>query len=170
MNCEQARDIILTDCLDERPAKAGAELTAHLAGCPSCAEFLLTARKDLLEPFDVLTREKMPVTVTQAVMSRIRQEREEQLARAEHSWWQDLREALAALNWPVLVPAGALAGILAGWLVFGVMMEDKRLQLAQNERVLFLAQVADSVADKSRDMADYGTTIETYFLEEKENS
>jgi len=68
MDCKTARDIILTDYLDDgMPANQPAELAAHLATCAACRTFASQAREELLLPFDKLPRLEPPEAIWQAV-------------------------------------------------------------------------------------------------------
>ncbi|MBF0593588.1 MAG: zf-HC2 domain-containing protein [Candidatus Omnitrophica bacterium] len=167
MKCERVQDIILTDYVDgflTVPAKAA--LDAHVAGCSRCREFLAASRKALVEPFQNLPRETMPLSVMNAVMDQIKEKEQEGV----WGWLSGLSEGFSQAFSPSFAMARIVASVMVCFLVAGVVFGVNKSQQVQTERVSFLAQVAEVAGDKSREMTGYGTTIETYFFEERGNS
>ena len=168
MNCKAAQDMILTDYIDERSTgTAKTVLEEHLAGCVRCREYLAVARKILVDSFHALPRERMPQSVVNAILDQLR----ESEATRENEWLLEIGERIQQLFAPSPVVARVFATAFVCFLVAGTILGVNRSQQArQDERVLFLAQVAESSADKGKVSADYGTAMEVYFLEEKGDS
>ncbi len=61
MNCEKAREIILTDYLDGELTDAGkAPILEHLRGCPACREFETRVKATAIAPFAQAPRVEPP--------------------------------------------------------------------------------------------------------------
>ena len=72
MNCEKARDLLLTDywddCID--PALKQ-ELEAHLAACGGCRDYCQAASRAAMSAASALSREDIPAGLQEKVMSRV---------------------------------------------------------------------------------------------------
>ena len=168
MNCKVAQNMILTDYIDERSTAAvKTVLETHLTGCVRCREHLVLAHKMLVDPFHALPRERMPQSVMNAILDQLR---EKESAR-ENEWFLGILEGIHQLFSPSPVVARVFATVFVCFLVSGTMLGVNLAQQSrQDERVLFLAQAAEISADKGGVTADYGTAMESYFLEEKGDS
>ncbi len=161
MNCDKAQELILTDHLDGcLSGPLDVQLKEHLAACRACGEFAAVAQKTLAEPFEKLPQEPMPDTVRQAIMDQVRERQSPQ-----EGWWERLREVFKGWD---LVPAPAVAWVAAMAVCFimvGVGFGVNRVQVArQKERVMYLAEVAEFTEASPGTGTDYGTSIESYFL------
>ena len=168
MNCEQAQEMILTDYLDGRlTGSVKAQCEAHLEKCPSCQAFLSVASETLVAPFVELPKERMPEPVASVIMQRVRRSEYQR----EHTWGQEFLEGIRGWHVPVLPVVGWVATGLICFMIAGVGLNmNGSEQAKQTERVLFLAEVAESSQAKSGAAGEYGTSMETYFLEDKEAS
>jgi predicted anti-sigma-YlaC factor YlaD len=168
MRCDKSRELILTDHIDgclKEEHQAGFE--AHLADCKACREFMALAERDLVMPFKGLEREPMPPSVARSVIARLQDEQGAREERARGSLW----EKFIDLVLPPMPVMRVTAGMLACLIVAGVGFRVSGLQQErQEQRGIFMAQVAGFSAGNDTASADYGTTMETVFLKERGES
>ena len=168
MNCKAAQNMILTDYIDERSTgTAKTVLETHLAACVRCREHLVLARKMLVDPFHVLSRERMPQSVMNAILDQLR----EKESVRENEWFLGIWEGIQQLFAPSPIVARVLATVFVCFLVTGTMLGVNLSQQSRHDDgFLLLAQVAEASIDKENVTEDYGTSMEAYFFEEKGDS
>ncbi len=168
MNCEQAQEIILTEHLDGcLTGSLKSPFEAHLDKCPDCRAFALVAAKTLLSPFANFPRERMPESVASMIMQRVRMKK----CECEDTWVDGILEKIRQWYAPALPAAGWAMAVVICFMIAGVRFNMNGVEEAkQTERVLFLAEVEDFSPVKSAIAEEYGTSMETYFLEDKETS
>ncbi|MBF0121875.1 MAG: zf-HC2 domain-containing protein [Candidatus Omnitrophica bacterium] len=173
MNCEQVQEIILTEYLDKcltGPVKVQCE--AHVENCSDCQAFLSIASKRVITPFLDLPRERMPESVANAIMLRVFPKAPERKC----TWVDVAIEQMRSWYAPVLPTTGWAMAILVCFIIVGTQFNiNGSEEVKQTERVLYMAEVADFSSVKGGIMRDsgerkYGTSMETYFLDDKEES
>ncbi|HPB67538.1 MAG TPA: zf-HC2 domain-containing protein [Candidatus Omnitrophota bacterium] len=163
MNCNQVRDFILTDYMDDR--LSGTVLNAvkaHLSKCPDCREFERVARQAAVEPFRGLSMAHAPDEVWQNVRERVL----EQDRRWFPSWrtvfggvWKNLFEAKSAVAW-----AGFCSVLIVTFVVAQHISHRKFLQAQDKEQVEYLAYLMGYSETAFSGTSGYGTDIEAVFL------
>lgn len=168
MNCEQIQDMLLTDSIDGRLPKAlKAAVEAHLEHCAACRAFSGEVRKTIVEPFSRIPRERMPESLVGTVMERVRM----QDAALQRTWGDVLRDGLREWYAPVRPSLGWAMSLVIFFLVASVGMKIHRAEEArQAARILFLTEVAELAQGPGEASGEYGTSVETYFLHDKEAS
>lgn len=125
MNCEQVKELLLTDHIDgELSSGAAEELGNHLEGCPACRAYQTSVREAALAPFARLTPRKPAPDLWQRILTAIRAESpviREPLPAAPGGWRSAFQQLKLLFK---LVPAMALAGLL---LVLGTLWQGKPL-------------------------------------------
>ncbi len=72
MNCERARELILTDALDDQiHPDHKRELLKHLVACEPCRLLMDRAREDLVGPFEQAARPVPPADLWERIESRL---------------------------------------------------------------------------------------------------
>ena len=117
MNCQEIKDLLLTDHLDgEQGPEESAAVQRHLAECSACRAYQASVHSATVEPFARLTPLRPSAQAWQNIVGTIKPEAAEQpkpLLERLREWLEALRDLRPALK---LAPAMALAGLL---LVFG---------------------------------------------------
>ncbi|MFA5259995.1 MAG: zf-HC2 domain-containing protein [Candidatus Omnitrophota bacterium] len=164
MNCNQIRDLILTDYLDERlSGRTLNELKDHLLKCAACREFERVARQAAVEPFEGLPVAKTPETVWQNIRELITEEDR----RFSPSWaqlwgtsWKKMFGFRPAVAWAGLIPVLILA-----FVVVQHVPQQKVAKGNDKEKVEYLAYMMGYPETASRNEDNgYGTDIEAMFL------
>lgn len=113
MNCDHARDLILTDYIDtEISPEDKRELLQHLVDCESCRALLSCAEGSLVDPFAGAARFSPPPELAERVFQRIDAPAED---LAPVSWVQRLRSLF-------LPPQRAVALVLVGGMAVSLFL------------------------------------------------
>lgn len=164
MNCNQVRDLILTDYLDDRlSGRILDEFKAHLLKCADCREFEQLAHQAAIEPFKGLTTAKTPEAVWQNVRERIAEEDR----RFSPSWVEvfgNFWENLLGLR-PVAAWVGICSVLILTLAVGQHVSRQKVLKAQDKEKVEYLAFLLEySETATQNGNSGYGTDIEAMFL------
>ena len=152
MDCKKVQEILLTDYIDEQLDRSGKQqIEAHLQGCAACREFLTAARQAFVEPFAQVPREHLSERVISSVMEQV------QPSPDPLAWIHEFLDGINGVKWAV--PSFAL--LLIAIIVVG--SNNDRLA-RKNEQVSSFVEVAVLSSAENGVVADYGTTIEEYFL------
>jgi anti-sigma factor RsiW len=113
MNCQKARDLILTDHTDkEAPEAVRQQVKEHLAACGACRAFDAAVRQTAIQPFQETQRLEAPARLWSRVTSEIFAQ---QRGPAPSGLLERIRNLVAAPR-----PALTLSTI-AALLVFGIL-------------------------------------------------
>ena len=164
MKCHEWQDLILTDYLDGQLGKEHtAQLEEHLSGCQECQEFVTSARKAVIEPFEHAQKAEPSETVWHNIKKAINEEQE---CGESVSVWERIKEVIFILR-PAMAFATVIIVLLAATVTF-----DRYYQQFQAAKVIAIQNQAndinyalDELAAYSEENNFYETTgIEEYFL------
>ena len=168
MNCKKAKDFILTDYLDGCMKGQSKDIIEdHIKQCNDCREFLVTARKTVIEPFGGIVREKTPESVWQNLRATIPEKYKQNYYNPINVFLERLR-SLTFIPKPGLVFVSALSILLIVVLsirFFPVKQNQELAKIASDEQfedLTYLMSYPDISADDGS--SGYGTDIEEYFL------
>jgi anti-sigma factor RsiW len=165
MNCKKAKELILTDYIDNEMGAAQKErLGAHLDDCPGCKVFFETVEHTVVRPFAGAKRVEPPEFIWQEIKGAIMSEQREKpcsflcvLGRLE-SFLHGFRPALA------LSTIAALALIAA----IAVTLKLNRNEVAMSGRERLYEYSEYSIEYSGGAIAEsndgFGTTVEEFFL------
>ncbi|MDD5428389.1 MAG: zf-HC2 domain-containing protein [Candidatus Omnitrophica bacterium] len=158
MNCKKAREAILTDYLDnEIDAGRKARLEEHMARCPGCKTFYLTAARANNELFSKTNRANPPEYVWRRIREAVLNEK-----RSGNNFAAGILGKLRSLLY-VPKPALAIASILILLLAVGTFAKIKS-NSAQEQFEYFTYLTGASASAANGDNGSFGTTIEKYFM------
>ncbi|MFH0754394.1 MAG: anti-sigma factor [Candidatus Omnitrophota bacterium] len=162
------RTVILTDYLDGCLTDfVKAQLESHLQQCPECRELVSLAPRMLVTPFAGLPKEKMPEAVRVSIMQQVRARQSSSVGASWRHFVVEMQEGfvfpLLELRWV----AAALVCVVAVGVGFGM---NGLHQAKQKDQVIFLAEVAEFSVIKNKIISDYGTSMESVFLEDRGDS
>ena len=167
MKCEDVKELILTDYLDEQLGKEQkTQIEQHLTTCSDCKEYELLTRTAVVGPFNNLERHNPP----EATWNKIRDQIEEKLPLQEptNSFADFILRIKTFLHIPK--PAYVVATIMVLLLVVITVIklptEDQKIvkvdSESQIECITYLMSVFDQETMNGND--DFGTSIEELFL------
>jgi anti-sigma factor RsiW len=161
MRCEKIQELLLTDYMDGRLiGSVNEQVEAHLGKCVACQEFWSGAKATLAEPFAKLALERMP----EALRNSIREQVQEEKIRSERNYWEAAKEWLrSGFLFPVPAKAWVAMAVCLLMITTSFVAIGSR-QAKQQERIIFLAEIADWSGTQAQGSASYGTEVETYFL------
>lgn len=180
MNCDQVRDLILTDYVDgQLPEEQKMILDKHLKSCAACHAFALEVKKDLVVPFEAVKSEVVPTAVWENIKDTIDPQEE-----YEPSWkavikflgnLQGLRQSAYFLASIVFVIGLSMIFFnpssskdkLAKDIQIQYQVASLESESAPEESITetYLAYFDEEYSDVYDGVADeYGTDIEEYFL------
>ena len=164
MRCKKSRELLLTDYLDgEMGGKERLRLEKHLAGCPECKKFSLTAGKVGPELFSGAARAEAPEYLWRRVREVVLAEQKKALSAT--GIFAKVR-AFLYMPRPVLAVATIVVLILAvGTFARLRLNREEALQLSAQGQVEYLNYLAEPFSDvQSDENAGFGTQVEKYFL------
>ncbi len=156
MDCNQIRDLLLTDILDgEADLSLREAVGSHLTRCSRCRDYGADLQKTLKKPFDVSSE----IKPSDAVWDRIKEKTKVKSARRFYFNASQFRLPVFGLT-----IAGVIL-VVASVLVSPLMSNDKNMNLYLTEHLEFLTQLdADSSSYSESDTGAVGTVIEGYFM------
>lgn len=154
MNCQKARDLILTDQIDGELNRARQdELDKHMLSCPACREFEMSARKNLSGIFANTKNAEPPVYLWEGIKDRIAHDSARKgLASGLLTRLRDVASAIFRIPKPVMAFA-ATAIIIIAILVSIPAIRSRDLDNYLNEQADFMVTLGvgetngDSVFD-----------------------
>jgi len=167
MKCEDVKELILTDYLDEQLGnEQEAQLEKHLAICRDCKEYELLTRTAVVEPFNNMERHNPP----EAAWNKIREQIEEDLPLQEPTNpFADLIHKIKSALYipkPAFVVAPIIVLILVVITFIKLPTEDQKIVKvnpeSQIECITYLMSVFNQETMNGND--DFGTSIEELFL------
>ena len=167
MKCEDVKELILTDYLDEQLGKEQkAQIEKHLAICRDCKEYELLTRAAVVEPFNNVERHNPP----EATWNKIKEQIEEELPLQEPTnSFADLIHRVKTFLYipkPAFVVTSILILLLVVITVIKLPTEDQKIVKvnpeSQIECINYLLSVFDQETVNGND--DFGTSIEELFL------
>ncbi len=167
MNCKNVEDLILTDYLDGQMDEEQKKLIEkHLASCVHCREYVLTARKTVIAPFDNSERVNPPAVLWHKIREQID---EEEQPEALTSPFADFIHSIKSLLYmPKPAFAVAMIVILLLVTVSVVKLPSKNQEIVkvdtenQVECITYLISVFDQ--DSMSEDDNFEDPIEEYFL------
>ena len=162
MNCEQIRDIILTDYLDNQLEESKKiEIDNHLAACKACKEFRDTAKKTVIEPFANTKQAQPPAFLWEAIKAAVE-------SKSKPRRFNPLEDLLRLLHLPrtIFTLSSALAlSLIALVLVkspnFFIQLQNQQLAKAYlNEQIEYFS--SDNGNAQEGDSVNLSTDIEKY--------
>jgi len=164
MKCSDWQNLILTDYLDDQMSKEQTiQLEEHLSVCQGCREFVVHARKAVIEPFEHAQKAEPSEQVWQNIRDVIDEEQE---SEGFVSLWDRLKEIVF-----IPKPAMALSTVIIALLAATVTFNHYNHQFQMAKYVVIQDQtddinyVLDELAVYAEENNFYETTgIEEYFL------
>ena len=163
----KSRELLLTDYLDgQMDAKENGQIETHLAHCPKCREFLVSARKVGPELFIKSGTANPPEYLWRRVKETILTEQKAK-ARFTDNILERVRAFLYTARYsirPALVAASIIVLILAVTAVAGLKMAGEAENRYKDQIEYFDYLAGSSGGASTSDNAGFGTSVETYFL------
>ena len=155
MDCNKARDLMLTDYLDDQMGeKEKARLEEHIARCPECRKVSLIAKKVEAELFLGAERANVPEYLWRRVRETILAEENRKKTFADAIF-----ERLKTLLY-IPKPALAILTVVVLLLAIGTVTKIKI-----DNQTSMNAEYFDYFTDNSiNDNSAFGTSIEKYFM------
>ncbi len=165
MNCDEIRELLLTDYVDgELDAARKAEVRGHLQGCAACRRFERAVRETAIEPLKNAEKVQPP----DAVWERIRQAviaGKDRRAKGAFTVWRERLEA--AFPARARIPSLAAAAVILLAVAFtGVSFNRQRIasrDLNKQWEVLTFLET-DVLEFSNGDDATLGTAVEEFLL------
>lgn len=156
MNCKKARELILTDYLDEQmEAEPQKSLEDHLSACFHCREFVSVAQKNILKPFMDAEKAHPSDQVWRQIKETIKE-------GPESAMPDSLTVFLNIFKKYFLFPKSAYA--LAGILVL-ILVTIPWTRPMMNKEIKYIEYLVEATEDVSTSQdGGYGTSIEDFFL------
>lgn len=170
MKCEQIKDLLLTDYLDQQISDETAEaVNQHLLICHECREYSSIVKNKLIEPFKQFARKEPPEELWIKIKDAINHEEQVDLSADTPNAIDYIKNLLRLLN-PGMVLGGVMIMTVLVSSVFFVYQTGKNqssqisleVQAKQIEHMAYL--VADTADLSEEDNEDYGDVIEEFFL------
>lgn len=160
MNCEDFKEILLTDYLDDRLSEAKkAEIDAHLDICPDCRQLISLTKNTISEPF----RKEKKTAVPEYLWYRI-QEQVNQNNTAPTLAQKQLRYFLNMPR-PAFAFSAAMLFIVILFSVFHIPLQQGTVGRNINGEVSYLYELASgSIGYAAEASKGYGTAIEKLLL------
>jgi hypothetical protein len=167
MKCEDVKELIRTDYLDEQLGKEQkTQIEQHLTTCSDCKEYELLTRTAVVEPFNNLEKHNPP----EATWNKIREQIEEERPQYEpENSFADLILRIKEFLYipkPAFVVTSILVLLLVGITVITLKPDNQKVVQvnpeSQIECINYLMTVFDQEGANGND--DFGTSIEDYFL------
>ncbi|MFH1368636.1 MAG: zf-HC2 domain-containing protein [Elusimicrobiota bacterium] len=150
MKCSEARELLITDFLDnEISPESERQLAEHLASCQSCKEYEQTLIKTAVEPFKAVKRESPPSYIWQNIQNGI-----------ENRNTADVRNPAVIMKGWLTFPRVALAASLCGLLILASAL------IISNQRKD--TYIADSDTFSAESAEEAGESYFSYLYEEVE--
>ncbi len=168
MKCEDVKELILTDYLDNQLGKEQkTQIEKHLTTCNGCKQYELLTRTAVVEPFDNLERHNPPEATWHNIRAQI--EKEKQPLQEPTNPFAGLIRRIKSFLYipkPTLVATTVAAILLVVITVIKLQPEDQKIvkisQEKQIECITYLIDVFDQETVNGND--DFGTSIEDLFL------
>lgn len=158
MNCNDAKDIVLTEFIDQEADElTNAELASHLNSCAECQQFAAEVKGKLVQPFADLELQDPPQEIWNNIEETINPEVK------SLGIWGALKR-LARLPRPVIAFNMALVVVL---MLSVWVNQNKQQNIAVktgDNQIDVLAYVIEETEFDYDSSSDFGTAIEEYFL------
>ncbi len=165
MNCDQIRDLILTEYLDgECSPEVKQKVEIHLSSCRVCAELAADARQVTVEPFiDIPTFKISSERVWSALQQQIAMEEKLPVRTSWRENWSMLWD-----RW-VTLPRAALAGLVMGVVVIAIGVGVLAPSLSTVKQRVTAVELMEETFEELDEMAMadkeiYAADFEGYFL------
>ena len=167
MKCEDVKELILTDYLDEQLGKEQkTQIEQHLTICSDCKEYELLTRTAVVEPFNNLERHNPPKETWNKIREQIEEERPQ---HEQENSFVDLILRIKEFLYipkPAFVVTSILVLLLVGITIIKLKPDDQKIVQvnpeSQIECINYLMTVFDQETVNGND--GYGTSIEDLFL------
>ena len=167
MKCEDVKELILTDYLDEQLGKEQkTQIEQHLTTCSDCKEYELLTRTAVVEPFNNLEKHNPP----EATWNKIREQIEEE--RPQYEPENSFADLILRIKKFLYIPKPAFVATTIAVLLLVVVTviklqpEDQKIVKVSPEKqiecITYLISVFDQETVNVND--DLGTSIEELFL------
>ncbi len=168
MKCEDVKELILTDYLDEQLGKEQkAQIEKHLAICSDCSDYELLTKTAVVDPFNNAERHKPPEAAWYKIREQI--EKEKLPLQEPTNSFADLVRMIKSFFYipkPALVATTIAALILVTITVIRFQPDDQKIVKVSPEKqiecITYLISVFDQETVNGND--DLGTSIEELFL------
>ncbi len=169
MKCEDVKELILTDYLDEQLGKEQkAQIEKHLEICTDCSEYELLARTAVVAPFSNTEKQNPPEATWHKIREQIEKEKLP-LQGPTTSSFADLIQRIKSFLYipkPALVATTIATILLIVITVIRFQPEDQKIVKVSPEKqvecITYLISVFDQETVNGND--DFGTSIEDLFL------
>ena len=166
MNCEKARNLILTDYLDDQmDVKARCIIEEHMARCPECKNLYLEAKKATDElSFNTLPRANPPEYVWRRVKMAILAEKENKKSLLSEIF-ANARNFLRVPR-PVLATVSVIMLIIVIGTAAGIGIGVRNAYQSKLEVPAdYFSYLTDTPAENTANgTGGFGTAVEKYFL------
>ncbi len=166
MKCDKVQKLIITDYLDGQVnEEQKTNIEKHLASCVRCREYELTAREEVITPFNNIEKLSPPKTTWDKIRKQIEKD---QLQERKNPFADLIRGIKPALNIPK--PAFAIASVAIILLVIVTVIKlpsdnQKVVKMSTEERIecmtYLLGEFNEELVDEGN---DFGDSVEEYFL------
>ena len=166
MNCERIQELILTDYLDkELNPSTAAQVEAHLSFCTECKEFL-NAAKQTVSPLSFAPKQEFDQEkVWQNIKEQIESEHQPVvLSNPISDFISKLKESIVMPRPALLFSVLTVVVLTTTVFVRSVHHVDTNKSGANSTDSSLVYIVDDLAENLGEDNADYGTSIEEYFL------
>ncbi len=168
MKCEDVKELILTDYLDEQLGKEQkTQIEKHLAICRDCKEYELLTRTAVVDPFNNVKRHNPPEAAWHKIREQI--EKEKLPRQGPTSSFADLINRVKTFLYipkPAFVATTIAVLLLVVVTVIKLQPEDQKIVKVSPEKqiecIMYLISVFDQETINGND--DLGTSIEELFL------
>lgn len=155
MNCEQVKELILTDYIDGRLSDGQQrEFQAHLKGCPSCEAMAKQVRADIQSPLQNVGAHRPD----DFLWTRIKRAIEQEQPRVRTF---DRPRFIFALKPALILAATVLVMAVSVSLVRLDALNRQAAGKTVDEQVSYIASLMQPAQEQD---SSIGTDIETYFL------
>jgi anti-sigma factor RsiW len=164
MDCRKIREIIMTDYIDgELEPRVKDKIDRHLKACPGCREFEARLRAEVVGPIRESQRYSPPESTWENIEKAIIQKELEGVS----DYLNRISRGFASLRRPAVALAVSLGVLL---VVIGVFKEppvnnsQEISRFIQDQMAFYSYLDGQKSAIINGDYADFGTSIEEYFL------
>ncbi len=166
MNCEEIKEVLMTDFMDNECSGAvQEEVVAHLKACGDCRRFEQLLRRKVWQPFRAIKAVKPPEEIWQRIKGSIEATHPPRVAPGWGRIFELLRRNYLRVPMPVFGVATVMAAILVTVLVVGAPVSRKRLvKESLQEKSEYMLSLHHSLNQDMNGYSDFDTTIEHYFF------
>jgi anti-sigma factor RsiW len=161
MKCERTQELIITDYLDDQLDNGQKRsINDHLASCPHCREFAVTARKAVVDPFSRIDKRIPPENLWSKIKEAIKADQSPIPTNAFADFLVNLKNIFL-----IPKPAFAFAIVSLLILVAGVATKMTMSHQGTSEQIEYLVYLAQPEGEAAvGEEKGLGTFIEQYFL------